>query len=121
MQCLLLAGRGAVSRSNSRSCCVAVLHAVCAWLPVFCLQPVVEYVGSVIRNVLSDKLEVLYELQRGGDGSCYMFRLDDAFVVDATRRGSASRFINHSCAVRPQTPRTQAKAQIQWRGEKLYF
>ena len=31
---------------------------------------------------------------------CYMFRIDDMEVVDATMKGSAARFINHSCDVR---------------------
>ena len=28
-----------------------------------------------------------------------MFRIDDTDVVDATMKGSAARFINHSCEV----------------------
>jgi hypothetical protein len=32
-----------------------------------------------------------------GSGSCYLFRLDDDYIVDATAKGSAARFINHSC------------------------
>lgn len=29
-----------------------------------------------------------------------MFRIDDNLVVDATMKGNAARFINHSCDVR---------------------
>ena len=32
-----------------------------------------------------------------GSGSCYLFRLDDDWIVDATATGSAARFINHCC------------------------
>lgn len=28
-----------------------------------------------------------------------MFRIDDNFVIDATKQGNAARFINHSCDV----------------------
>lgn len=28
---------------------------------------------------------------------CYMFRLDESTVIDATFAGNAARFINHSC------------------------
>ncbi|CDR97348.1 homolog of Putative histone-lysine N-methyltransferase PFF1440w [Babesia bigemina] len=60
-------------------------------------EPVVEYVGELIRDLVADRREDVYSNEQGGDGSCYMFRLDDQLIVDATRRGSMSRFINHSC------------------------
>eukprot|EP00375_Theileria_parva_P001767 XP_764442.1 hypothetical protein [Theileria parva strain Muguga] len=60
-------------------------------------EPVVEYVGELIRDVVGDQREELYSEGQGGDGSCYMFRLDDQYIVDATRKGNMSRFINHSC------------------------
>mmetsp|Transcript_11354 Transcript_11354/g.38728 ORF Transcript_11354/g.38728 Transcript_11354/m.38728 type:complete len:97 (-) Transcript_11354:340-630(-) len=31
-------------------------------------------------------------------GDCYMFRVDDDTVVDATLKGNVARFINHCCA-----------------------
>ncbi|PKU87130.1 Histone-lysine N-methyltransferase ATX1 [Dendrobium catenatum] len=56
---------------------------------------VIEYVGELIRRQISDIRELKYE--KMGIGSSYLFRLDDGFVVDATRRGGLARFINHSC------------------------
>jgi len=49
---------------------------------------------QLIRKDLTDKREKFYESKGIG---CYMFRMDDIFVVDATMRGSSARFINHSC------------------------
>ncbi|KAF5273368.1 hypothetical protein FQR65_LT04660 [Abscondita terminalis] len=57
-------------------------------------EMVIEYAGEVIRSVLADKREKQYTLKGMG---CYMFRIDENFVVDATMKGNAARFINHSC------------------------
>uniref|UniRef100_A0A0E0RJY6 [histone H3]-lysine(4) N-trimethyltransferase n=1 Tax=Oryza rufipogon TaxID=4529 RepID=A0A0E0RJY6_ORYRU len=56
---------------------------------------VIEYVGELIRRQVSDIREDQYE--KSGIGSSYLFRLDDDYVVDATKRGGLARFINHSC------------------------
>eukprot|EP00775_Hariotina_reticulata_P004530 gene4530-4782_t len=56
---------------------------------------VIEYVGELIRPVLSDGREKMYE-SRGQDSS-YLFRVDNEWVADATVRGGRARFINHSC------------------------
>ncbi|CAM8885640.1 unnamed protein product [Rhodiola kirilowii] len=56
---------------------------------------VIEYVGELIRPRISDIRELHYE--KTGIGSSYLFRLDDGYVVDATKRGGIARFINHSC------------------------
>nr|CAD7591676.1 unnamed protein product [Timema genevievae] len=69
---------------------------------LFCLrnielgEMVIEYAGEVIRSTLTDKREKYYESK---DIGCYMFRIDDHLVVDATMRGNAARFINHSCEI----------------------
>ena len=63
-------------------------------------EMVVEYAGAVIRSVLCDKREKEYEAKGMG---CYMFRVDEHTVVDATVHGNAARFINHSCEVKTKT------------------
>lgn len=57
---------------------------------------VIEYAGELIRSTLTDKRERYYD---GRGIGCYMFKIDDNLVVDATMRGNAARFINHSCEV----------------------
>ena len=60
-------------------------------------EMVIEYVGHVVRPVLSDVREKRYEKQ--GIGSSYLFRIDQDYVVDATKCGNLARFVNHSCDV----------------------
>ena len=55
---------------------------------------VVEYVGELIRPIIADKREKIYESQGLPD---YMFRIDNECICDATKKGSLARFINHSC------------------------
>jgi [histone H3]-lysine4 N-trimethyltransferase MLL1 len=57
---------------------------------------IIEYVGEVIRQSLSDKREKIYEARGIG---CYMFRIDAQWIVDATMAGNRARFVNHSCEV----------------------
>ncbi len=56
--------------------------------------PIFEYRGDYIRAVLADLRETRYR-REGRD--CYLFRLNDAAVLDATTMGSISRFTNHCC------------------------
>lgn len=58
-------------------------------------NPVVEYMGEVIRQPVADVREKAYELS--GEGSCFMFRLDMKRIIDATKIGCMARFMNHSC------------------------
>jgi SET domain-containing protein len=53
-----------------------------------------EYAGEVLREHVADAREAAYG--RAGLG-VYFFRLDADHVVDATKRGNISRFMNHSC------------------------
>jgi len=56
---------------------------------------VIEYVGQKIRIGIADNREEEYT--KCGIGSSYLFRLDTTHVIDATKHGSSSRFINHCC------------------------
>lgn len=56
---------------------------------------IAEYVGEIISKPVSDKRERKY--LESGIGSCYMFKLDDEYVIDATKIGGVARLINHSC------------------------
>ena len=60
-------------------------------------EMVIEYVGEVVRHDVGNVREKRYEAV--GIGSSYLFRVDRDFIVDATKFGNLSRFINHSCNV----------------------
>eukprot|EP00116_Pleurobrachia_bachei_P004107 sb/3464369/ len=64
--------------------------------PIIADEMVIEYVGQVVREIIANIREVKYE--KMGIGSSYLFRIDQSsYIVDATHRGSISRFINHNC------------------------
>jgi len=65
--------------------------------PIAADEMVIEYVGQMIRPVIADLRERQYEAV--GIGSSYLFRIDLETIIDATRCGNLSRFINHSCNV----------------------
>lgn len=66
--------------------------------PIAADEMVIEYVGEVVREIIADIREKVYI--EAGIGSSYMFRVDQtSTIVDATYRGSISRFINHNCDV----------------------
>ena len=68
---------------------------------LFTLEPlkpkdiVIEYVGEIIRNQVADQREMRYKDK--GIGDCYMFRLDEQHIIDATFFGGKARYLNHSC------------------------
>ncbi|KAJ1612328.1 multidomain chromatinic protein [Cryptosporidium canis] len=65
--------------------------------PIRAGEPIIEYVGELIRNSVADKRENAYKSYGNRDGSCYMFRLDELNVLDATNIGNHARFMNHCC------------------------
>ncbi|ESO04895.1 hypothetical protein HELRODRAFT_78456 [Helobdella robusta] len=68
---------------------------------LFALEPiaegelVIEYTGQVIRQTVADLREKRYEAD--GIGSSYLFRIDAQTIIDATKFGNLSRFVNHCC------------------------
>lgn len=73
--------------------------------------PLFEYRGDSVRSLVADLREARYRVE-GRD--CYLFRLNDDAVLDATTLGSISRFTNHCCQpslytrVRPCSSRGRA-------------
>jgi len=55
---------------------------------------ILEYTGEIIRQKIADEREKRYDKKGIG---CYMFRIDDEIVIDATMKGNLTRFVNHCC------------------------
>jgi uncharacterized protein len=56
---------------------------------------VIEYKGECISHEEADRR---YTDKHKNSSHTMLFTVDDQIVIDATRRGSSARWINHSCA-----------------------
>ncbi|KAF7683672.1 putative histone-lysine N-methyltransferase 1 [Astathelohania contejeani] len=65
------------------------LYATKLYLPN---EPIIRYRGEEISSEEANKREKMYGIQ-----SCYMFKLNEEVVIDATILGNLSKYINHSC------------------------
>lgn len=90
-------------RFNREFPCITIVGSSIAGLgavatrPIGKLEPIIEYVGELISLEEADRRELVYQGIPRYHSDCYMFRLDNYRIIDATRCGSASRFVNHSC------------------------
>nr|TKW10532.1 hypothetical protein SEVIR_6G170800v2 [Setaria viridis] len=70
---------------------------------------VIEFVGEVIDNAMCE--DRLQDMRQRRDQNFYMCKVSKDFVIDATFRGNACRFFNHSCEPNCRLEKWQVKGK----------
>ena len=73
---------------------------VYARVPIADGTRIVEYTGERITKAEAERREQqrLARMRRGGDGSVYIFILNQRYDLDGRKRNNVARLINHSCS-----------------------
>ncbi|PUZ51687.1 hypothetical protein GQ55_6G208300 [Panicum hallii var. hallii] len=70
---------------------------------------VIEFVGEVIDDAMCE--DRLQDMRQRRDQNFYMCKVSKDFVIDATFRGNACRFLNHSCQPNCRLEKWQVKGK----------
>ena len=84
---------------------------------------IIEYKGELISDAEADRR---YSRLHENSPHTMLFSVDGGLVIDATRRGSAARWINHSCAPNCEIEEENSRVFIEARrdirpGEELTY
>jgi uncharacterized protein len=84
---------------------------------------IIEYKGELISDAEADRR---YSRLHENSPHTMLFSVDGGLVIDATRRGSAARWINHSCAPNCEIEEENSRIFIEARrnipaGEELTY
>ncbi|KAK6135630.1 hypothetical protein DH2020_030641 [Rehmannia glutinosa] len=71
---------------------------------------IVEYVGEVINDAMCERR--LWDMKDQDAKNFYMCEINKDFVIDATFKGNASWFLNHSCAPNCKLEKWQVEGEI---------
>lgn len=94
-----------INTIDAISCGLALRPSAISGFGLFATRPfqknslIIEYCGEMLTGEgMVNKRDIYYNsLGKRYKQSCYLFRLDELKVLDATFKGNISRFINHSC------------------------